>query len=388
MRLVRWEEGVVDEIVEENGGLQILTVAIDSADTHKVRAILYTGFFPPVKPGDVVVLNATARVLGLGTGGYDFVCAPKKMQPHSDEGEPLVPGDAFAKSTKGHMMKLRYTPLQMSVLAAEEPDSPYHKLFNENRDLEQAPVLIGELHSMLPAAVAWLRYMFETSVSGDKPNSMPNIVYVMSDGGALPITFSKHVQRLRRTGWLSGTVTYGHAYGGDVEVMNKFSALIAARHILNAHIIIVTMGPGMAGTGTRWGHTGLETGEIVNAVSTLNGIPIVMPRISFADHRERHYGLSHHVVTAMDAVAMRSAIIPLPQRIDEKYRTILNEQVQSIVNKHDLVWMDEPSEHAVLASHQLYGGLLTTMGRTLSDDPAFFLAVAAAAQAAWYRIKK
>src|SRR5690606_14285371 len=96
----------------------------------------------------------------------------------------------------------------------------------------------------------------------------PNIkvAYIMSDGGALPLTLSRHAAQLAEMSWLCGTVTYGQAYGGDLETMNKFTALIAARHILQADIIIVCMGPGIAGTGTPLGHTGTEVGELINAV--------------------------------------------------------------------------------------------------------------------------
>src|SRR5690606_33038610 len=126
------------------------------------------------------------------------------------------------------MMKLRYTPQQRAVLSAEEVDSPYHAVFTQPRMLDHMPVLIGELHSMLPILMCWFNHV----------GHLPKIAYIMSDGGALPIAFSEHVYLLKELGWLHGTVTYGQAYGGDIETMNKYTALIAAKYILNAEITL------------------------------------------------------------------------------------------------------------------------------------------------------
>jgi hypothetical protein len=38
----------------------------------------------------------------------------------------------------------------------------------------------------------------------------------------------------------------------------------------------------------------VEQGDILNAVESLQGIPIAVPRIGFTDARERHRGISHH----------------------------------------------------------------------------------------------
>ena len=96
-------------------------------------------------------------------------------------------------------MKMRYSPFQRAVLAAEEPNSPWHDRFTPHHRLENMPVLIGELHSMLPAALCWFRYK--------QRHSNPSIAYVMSDGGALPISFSRHVRTLK---WLDGSAIRSH----------------------------------------------------------------------------------------------------------------------------------------------------------------------------------
>src|SRR5690606_26500425 len=77
--------------------------------------------------GDRVAINTTAVDLGLGTGGAHFVVH-------------VLGRERPGAGTKGHIMKLRYTPLQVAVLAAEEPDSPHHHVLAREDDLEGMPV--------------------------------------------------------------------------------------------------------------------------------------------------------------------------------------------------------------------------------------------------------
>ncbi len=65
----------------------------------------------PVDTGDVVVLNTTAVDKKPGTGGAHFVMANISRPDHN-------------ANQAGHIMKLRYSPCQVKVLAAEEPDGP------------------------------------------------------------------------------------------------------------------------------------------------------------------------------------------------------------------------------------------------------------------------
>lgn len=95
------------------------------------------------------------------------------------------------------------------------------------------------------------------------------MAYLMTDGAALPLHFSQTVDWLSRQGIISGTVTVGHAFGGDVEAVNIYSGLLAARVAFQPDVIIVSMGPGIVGTGTRWGFSGVEQGIVLNAVETL-----------------------------------------------------------------------------------------------------------------------
>ncbi|CAG7612220.1 hypothetical protein PAESOLCIP111_01499 [Paenibacillus solanacearum] len=361
---IQWQTGIVIEIVAAGEKLQ--EIVLETADGDRCRAYHDLTAFAPLRPGDEVLANTTAVALGLGTGGAHFVLAPL-AQVHSGGG-PLPPG---------HIMKLRYTALQRAVLAVEEADSGMQEKLAGRSTLERMPVLIGELHSMLPAAVAWLRCRND----GKQP---VRIAYIMTDGAALPIALSRHVDRLNALGWLAGTITYGHAYGGDLEAVNKYTALLAAKHVLEADIAIVTMGPGIVGTGTPYGYTGIETGELVNAVSALGGIPVFMPRVSFGDARERHRGLSHHSITALKTAALASAAVPLPLLSSPEQADILRDQAASsrIADKHRIVWREAPSPDRMEAALCAYGAAITSMGRGWRDDPPFFAAVCTAADEA------
>ena len=57
-----------------------------------------------------MLLNTTALDLGLGTGGYALVIAVPDRLPADPDGP-------------GHLVKARYTPLQATVLGADEQGS-------------------------------------------------------------------------------------------------------------------------------------------------------------------------------------------------------------------------------------------------------------------------
>ena len=162
------------------------------------------------------------------------------------------------------------------------------------------PVVVGTLHSMLTPFVA--------SYKRHNPNK--KLVYIMTDGAALPIYLSKNVQNLKEKNLIDNTITIGNAFGGDYECINIYTALITAKEILNADAVFVSMGPGIAGTGTKYGFTGIEQGPILDAVKKLGGMPIAIPRISFADKRDRHNGISHHSMTVFKEIVNVSVNIP------------------------------------------------------------------------------
>jgi len=343
--------------------------AADDAPAAEVRALAYTGLVGEPAPGSRVLLNVGALRRGLGTGGYALVVAPADDLP-----EDPPPGP-------GHLVKARYTPLQTLVLGVDEQESPHHDVLRDADDLDGLPVVVADLHSALPAVLAGARHAAERA--GRRP---PRAVYVMTDGGALPAAFSRTVAGLRDAGWLDASVTVGQAFGGDLEAVTVHTGLLAARHVLDAELVVVAQGPGNLGTGTRWGFSGVAAGEAINAAGTLGGRPVASLRVSGADARDRHRGVSHHSLTAYGRVALAPADVPVPvpaADVAASWPAGLAERVRAqaaaladVRARHRLV--EVPAEAALLAALGATPVRLSTMGRGLDGDPAAFVAAAVA----------
>ncbi len=320
-----YRTGEVTEIVLARPGLQ--RVRVDGEPAY-----VLTQLIGPVEVGDRVVMNTTAVELGLGTGGSHVV--------HWN----LSRGDqAWSETGPGHIMKLRYTSLQVDAGAGEEAvgDALPERI-------DGLPVVACGLHSQVPCVAVVVRHL--------RPDT--RIAYVMTDGGSLPIALSDMVHDLRAGGFVDLTITAGHAFGGDVEAVNLHSALALAKHH-GADVVIAGIGPGVVGTGTKLGHTGLDVVGIVDAAAALGGIPIVAVRFSDADGRERHRGPSHHTMTAIELAARQLAVVS-PDDVDG------------------------PDVGALLAAAGLR---VTTMGRGPAEDPAFFQWSGAAGVAAVQRLR-
>ena len=319
-----------------------------------VQALAYPQLTGAPQRGDRVLLNTSALDLGLGTGGYALVVAIPDRLP----ADPAGPG---------HLIKARYTPLQACVLGADEQGSPYHEVLREADDLAGLPVVVADLHSALPAILAG--YLAARAAGGP-----PRIAYVMPDGGALPAWFSRSTAALTATGWLAGTVTVGQAFGGDLETVTLHTGLLAARHVLGAELAVVAQGPGNLGTGTRWGFSGVAAGEAINAAAVLGGRPIGSLRISEADGRDRHRGISHHSLTSYGRVALARADIVMPDLPGEFGAEVLA-AAQPLAARHNLVRVSVAGLTDILRDCPVP---LASMGRGLDQDPAYFLAAAAA----------
>ena len=357
---------MVTAVRREWPGAAELEVSVAGAP---VSALAYPRLTGRPEPGDEVLLNTGALDLGLGTGGYALVIAvPGRLPP-----DPAGPG---------HLVKARYTPLQATVLGADEQGSAYHETLREADNLDGIPVVVADLHSALPAILAayYAQRDAPAAVAGQpdpgrrEPKPRPTAVYVMPDGGALPIWFSRTVARLREIGWLAGTITVGQAFGGELEAVTLHSGLLAARHVLGAEVVVVAQGPGNLGTGTRWGFSGLACGEAVNAAAVLGGRPVASLRISEADPRERHRGISHHSLTAYGRVALARADVVVPD-LPGDFGAQVAAAAEPLGSRHNLVRVGVDGLREVLAGCPVQ---LSTMGRGLDDDPAYFLAAAAA----------
>lgn len=318
---------------------------------HHVTAIAYPPLTGAIEPGTAVLLNTAAVDLGLGTGGFALVVATPDHLPPDPTGS-------------GQVVKARYTPLQATVQSADEQGSPWHERLRDADSIGGMPVVVADLHSALPAIVAGIH----------AADPAQRIAYVMTDGGALPAAFSRTIAALRETGGLVGCVTAGQAYGGDVEAVSVHSALLAARLVLAADVAVVIQGPGNLGTDTRWGFSGVAAGDAVNAVGVLGGRPVAALRVSAADPRERHRGVSHHSLTAYGRVAVTAAdvVVPaLPGDFGERVRRA----AAPLAARHRLIDVSVDGLDAVLRASPVD---LSSMGRSYGDDPAAFLSAAAA----------
>ena len=344
--LINLTEGVVNEILEQNPEFTRTLVECSDGEHQAIGYHLFVGF---PRAGDRVVLNTTAVDLGLGTGGFHFI-VHNKSQPWT--------GHA---SGNGHIMKLRYTPLQFSVLSVEEEGSPFRSLLEKETSLDGMPVVVGLLHSHLTPAVLAINWACGGNL---------RIAYLMTDGGALPMGFSKQVQSLKEKKLLVGTVTVGQAFGGDLEAVNYYSGLLAAKAVLKADITIVAMGPGIVGTNTTYGFSGVEQGQVVNAVSALGGQPVIIPRLSFADPRPRHHGLSHHSRTILKTVILTGGWIGLPE-LENRKRELVQQQITSAGLESRYIFVEKNTAPLTveLAKYDLK---VSTMGRTYSQDAEFF----------------
>jgi hypothetical protein len=311
----RFRSATVTEILSERPGLQRI-------ETTLGRAYALTDLIGPVAPGDEVILNTTAVDLDLGTGGWHVV--------HWN----LARTD-WDRPGPGHIMKLRYTSLQADAGAAEEthPDLP--------AALDGCPVVACTVHSQVGVVACVLRHL--------RPRA--RIVYVMTDGAALPLVLSDLVATMGARGVLDATITAGHAFGGDLEAVSIPSALTLARHVCRAEAIVVGMGPGVVGTGTLLGTTAVEAAAVLDVVNALGGRPILCVRASDGDDRERHQGTSHHSATVLALVRSPVDAPDASQAADLDVAGILDR----------------------------VGVMITTMGRTPSEDPLFFATAAAAA---------
>ncbi|GAA0984635.1 DUF3866 family protein [Nocardiopsis tropica] len=362
--MIRWRRGEVRQLLPSWPGVALALVAVDPADegdgvtegtgtgpVATCRALAYTDLVGEPGVGDSVLLNTGALDLGLGTGGYALVVALPDRLPADREGP-------------GHLVKARYTPLQATVLGADEQGSPHHGVLRSADGVDGMPVVVADLHSALPAVVAGVR--------AERPGT--RIVNVMLDGGALPAAFSQLVGALCEEGLVEGCVTTGQAFGGDLEAVTVHSGLLAARHVMGAEVAVVCQGPGNLGTGTPWGFSGVSCGEAVNAAAVLGGRPVAALRVSEADERERHRGVSHHSMTAYGRVALARAdvVVPvLPGVFGERVRA----QARPLGERHTLVEVGVDGLEEALAALPVK---VSTMGRGLDEDRAAFLSSAAA----------
>src|SRR6266566_1729943 len=169
--MITWRNGTVSGTRREWPGAVELDVLVDGAAADgaaaggvRVRALAYPALTGRPRPGDRVLINTTALDLGLGTGGYALVIAvPDRLPPDS--------------GLAGHLVKARYSPMQATVLGADEQGSPHHDVLRDADDIGGMPVVVADLHSALPAVLAGVFSAAERSgVSASAAGSAPRVV--------------------------------------------------------------------------------------------------------------------------------------------------------------------------------------------------------------------
>lgn len=381
--MIHWREGTVCEVTRTWPGVHQTRVELTAAlpgradDDRLISAIAYTGIVGTPAAGDRVLVNVSALARRLGTGGFGLIVALPQKLPADPPPQP------------GHMVKDRYAPLQTMVLGVDDQESEHHAAIRDTASLSGLPVVVADLHSALPAILAGIR----------AADPALRVVYVMTDGAALPLPFSRSVAELRERGWLAATISVGQAYGGDYEAVTIHSALLAAAEVAGADVVIVSQGPGNLGTGTPYGFTGMMVADHLNAAAFLGGLPIAVARMSNADARGRHYGISHHTLTAVGQAANPGCLVPLPdltQLTDAEVAAAIGAEgadpravIDTVdsqlpeLSRQDIDWVDP---RGLLAELQQVPVRLSTMGRGLSEDPLSFIAAAAAGTCAAGRL--
>lgn len=367
--MIHWRTGTVTAIRSSRPGLTEVDAALETplpgSEVDSIKAIAYTDAVGEPEVGDTVLLNVSALAKRLGTGGFGLIVALPERLPADP---PPCPG---------HLVKDRYSPLQTMVLGVDDQESEHHGVLAEAQSIGGMPVLVADLHSALPAIVAGIR--------ADNPQA--RIAYVLSDGAALPAAFSQAVAGLKEAGWITGSVSTGQSWGADFEAVTIHTGLLAAKQVLGADIAVVAQGPGNLGTGTKYGFSGLVTGEHLNAAALLGGVPVGVLRMSNADARGRHFGISHHTLTSLSEIARPGVRVPVPDfsTLTETERAQMDPDPSIIadtvtgqlprLSDHELVDVDITGLWQALEGSPVG---LSTMGRRLPADAAAFLAAAAA----------
>lgn len=361
-----FNKATVLKIISDKKDIQKAKILIDDIETI---AVSYVSIAGKLQVGDKVIVNTTARELNLGTGGYDYILANLDNIRHST-----------LHKSKGHIIKMRYTPIQSEYLSVEEQNSPHRKKIKEFKSLNNTPVIICPLHSMITPTAAAIKFIAE------KESKRLRISFIMTDSAALPIQMSKTTGELKEKDLIDSTITVGQAFGGDYEAVNIYTGLIAAKEIAKSDVIIISPGPGKVGTDTKYGFSEIEMGGIVDAVNTLGGTPVFIPRINFSDKKYRHYGLSRHSITILKEICKTKTNIVFPEMSKEKESVIEGTVKKNNIDKvHDVFTCDSTIVNEAINRYNLS---LNTMGKDFTDDEEFFKCAAAGAIYSMSLLKK
>jgi hypothetical protein len=218
--------------------------------------------------------------------------------------------------------------------------------------------------------------MLGVAAAGAKAGGAERVAYVMTDGAALTAWFSEQLHALREAGLVDAVVTCGQALGGDLEAVNVFSGLLAARAVAGADVALVGDGPGKVGTATRWGASDIASGMTLNAVHALEGRPVAALRLNFAHPAYRHHGVSPHSLTVLRKVALAPVHVAVPALDGDRREAVWRALREAgLEERHQLVEVTGQPGVDLLRER---GVGAETMGRGPEEEPEFFLAAGAA----------
>jgi hypothetical protein len=327
----------------------VLAVSADSAEVEllegplagrTVPAAFYRRLGDPPTVGGEVAANTVGLEMGLGTGGIAVVLP--------SAAEASVPANA------NHFVKLPYTPLQFPASPPPQAES-----------LIGVPVVVLPLHSHLAPACCAAASLWPGC----------RMAFVWQEGGALSVSLSDAVRTLKQKNLLHSVVSAGSCFGGDVEAPNTYAGLLAAAAgEVGAELVLAGIGPGVVGTAGVYGHGGMAAAVALNAAVALGAEPVLVPRLSAADPRERHRGVSHHTRSALRA-ALGGCRVAFPACYDVSTEGLPDHHAR------ERVWA------SAAGLEGRFGVTFESMGRRYDDDSIFFdAAVAAVALALGERV--
>jgi hypothetical protein len=279
-----------------------------------IECVAYPRLTGDIEIGDEVLVNEQARLLELGSGGFDVLYAN------------LTRGLGLEAEGGAHVMALPYTPGQVALRRGEEDgELP--------GTLDAMPVVLCTLHSQVAPVCA--------ALAGRR------VAYVQVGGGALPVSLSDALRLLKERGLLGTAIAVAPCLDGDADCVTTAAAFaLAAQDAYDA--IVCAIGPGIVGTGTQFGHGALSLADAANVATALGGRPVLTVRSSEGDQRERHRGVSHHTQSVLD-LCLGDVVVAWPEDVATEG------------------WEEECA-----------GLPLRHMGRGPDEDPAFFRAAFAA----------
>lgn len=324
------------------GSEQELTVELD--DGQRRPAIADVALLGASEAGDEVIVNTQALDLGLGSGGFDVV--------HANLTRGLQ-GEGRAGS---HVMKLNYTSLQHAVAPVEEGAGTHGAAPGLD-----VPVAVLALHGQL-APLAWA---FGQAAPGRR------LGFVQTAGGALSGGHSRVVRTLRDRSLLAGHTTAGAAYGGEREAISTAGALCHGASELGWDAAVCGPGPGIVGSDSLLGHGGMHALDSAHTALALKAPTVLVPRMSSADERPRHRGISHHTRTVL-SLLLAPLVVALPSGEAADACGEASGEHAAGLSRHA-----QRTAQADLAGYGASGLPAVTMGRSIEEDPLFFAAALA-----------